>query len=401
MVYPTCLHVPDDSRLAVLYVTACGEAGVADYVRFNAGAVSATGVRVGVAGPSSSRLAIDVSRLAGVEFFGLPIHKAPSPLSDLRCARVLRRTIARNGFHVVHSNSPKAGFITALAAAGMKRTKLVYSPHCTSAKLKGVSRLAPLFFACERWAARRHDLLLTGCMAECRELILSGMARNQRATFVYYGIDTAGKPVRSNRYRGPMGLGDSDVLLGTVARLVHQKGIDYLIPAFAELARAFPRIRLAIAGDGPLEAGLKALARSYGVAERISFLGYVDDCDSFLADLDIFVLPSRWDAFPLAMLRAAIAGIPVVVSDVGGVSEIVDRDTGWLVPVGDVEALVAAFSTVLSNRAEALERADRLRARVMAHCDLTTNAARILEIYRDLVSGAPYAVCQAQDATSR
>ncbi len=153
-------------------------------------------------------------------------------------------------------------------------------------------------------------------------------------------------------------------LVGTVGRLEPQKGVDVLIRALAEVEDA----TLLIVGDGSERERLEELARAVEVSERVEWKGWSDDPRSHLATLDVFVLPSRNEGFPLAVLEALLAGTAVVASDVGSVAEAVrDGETGLLVPPEDHVALAGALRRLLADRTLGPRMGERGRQVVLDH----------------------------------
>jgi glycosyltransferase involved in cell wall biosynthesis len=124
-----------------------------------------------------------------------------------------------------------------------------------------------------------------------------------------------------------------------VANLRQEKGHDVLIDAAGDVLRRFPEATFEIVGAGPELEALLARVELRGLRHAFSFLGHRDDVPARLAGADIFVLPSRSEAFPNAVLEAMAAGLPIVASGVGGILEIVDHGrTGLLAPAGDARA---------------------------------------------------------------
>jgi glycosyltransferase involved in cell wall biosynthesis len=135
-------------------------------------------------------------------------------------------------------------------------------------------------------------------------------------------------------------------IIGAIGRLAFQKGFDVLLRAMRELDEA----TAVIVGDGEERLPLQALARSLGVADRTIWAGWSDDVPSRVRSFDVFVLPSRFEGFPLAVLEALLAEKPVVAADVGSVAEaVVPGETGFLVPPDDPGALAAAIGQVLAD----------------------------------------------------
>jgi glycosyltransferase involved in cell wall biosynthesis len=146
----------------------------------------------------------------------------------------------------------------------------------------------------------------------------------------------------------------------TVARLVEQKGIDTLVRAAALALPELPGWRLAIVGDGPLRAPLEELARDLGVADRIDWIGHVDDPFPYLRAARFFVLPSRFEGSPNALLEAMSCGLASIVTDAspGPLELIGEESAGLVVPVDDWQAM--------SRSIVALAGDDRLRDRLSA-----------------------------------
>lgn len=162
-----------------------------------------------------------------------------------------------------------------------------------------------------------------------------------------------------------------------VANLRSEKGHDVLIEAAVDVLRRVPDVRFECVGGGPEHDRLRALAASRGVAHAFTFAGHCDDVPRRLAAADAFVLPSRSEAFPNAVLEAMAAGLPIVASAVGGILELVDDGrTGLLAPAGDPGALAAALLRVFDDpaRAHALGRAARADAEARYSFDRMVDA---------------------------
>ena len=146
------------------------------------------------------------------------------------------------------------------------------------------------------------------------------------------------------------GVEPHEVLYGIVARLAEQKSIDTLLRAFAELRRqASTPVRLAIVGQGPLEAGLRSLASELGIADRVVWAGFRTDIPVVMRALDVFTLSSIYEGFGLVLLEAMEASRPIVASDVSAIPEIVvDGETGRLVPPREPQPLAQGMSALLS-----------------------------------------------------
>jgi glycosyltransferase involved in cell wall biosynthesis len=146
--------------------------------------------------------------------------------------------------------------------------------------------------------------------------------------------------------------------IGTTARLDVQKGLDSLLRALPDV----PGVDVDIVGDGPERERLMELARTAGVADRVHFAGWDDNARGWLERWDAFVLPSRYEGLPLAILDAMFAELPIVATDVGSIGEAVAHgETGLLVAPDDPPALAAALRELLADpqRARDFGRAGR------------------------------------------
>lgn len=143
------------------------------------------------------------------------------------------------------------------------------------------------------------------------------------------------------------------VIIG-MGRLSHEKGFDRLLGAFATVSPTFPNWRLQLLGDGPLREALQSEAERLGIAARVSFLGNVAEPAGHLAAAELFVLPSRYEGFPNALLEAMAAGLPVLAFDCpsGPAAIIRPNVDGVLVPADDVPALQEQMAKLMADAGE-------------------------------------------------
>ena len=173
--------------------------------------------------------------------------------------------------------------------------------------------------------------------------------------------------------------------VGVVANLRSEKSHETLLAAAASLAGALPDLRYQIVGDGPRRTELERLAAARGVGGIVEFLGHRDDIPALLASADLFVLPSRSEAFPNGAIEAMAAGLPVVASDVGGLRDLIDNGrTGVLVAPADPEALAAAVAALV----RAPERAAALGAAARREIEARYGFDRMIAAFDDLYSSA-------------
>ncbi len=150
----------------------------------------------------------------------------------------------------------------------------------------------------------------------------------------------------------PFGARDRKQILA-VGRLDRQKGFDLLLHAFARSGLAQEGVRLTILGEGPERQALETLACELGLAEHLELPGVVPNPEQWMAQAAVFVLPSRYEGFPNALLEAMAMGCPVIAADCdSGPREIIRHgENGWLVPVEDVAALAQAMRQLFEDAA--------------------------------------------------
>jgi glycosyltransferase involved in cell wall biosynthesis len=136
------------------------------------------------------------------------------------------------------------------------------------------------------------------------------------------------------------------IWIGTISELHKNKGLDYLLRAFAILKSKYANVALVIVGGGEEEENLKSLTDELGLKDKVAFVGFKADARKYLKAFDIFTLSSRTEAFPYAPLEAGIASLPVVASWVGGIPEIItNNESGLLVDPENTEKLGESLNT--------------------------------------------------------
>jgi glycosyltransferase involved in cell wall biosynthesis len=166
-----------------------------------------------------------------------------------------------------------------------------------------------------------------------------------------------------------------------VGRLERQKGFDVLVDAFARL----PEGRLLLVGDGSQRAALEQQVALLGLDHRVHLTGWIEDSRTLLDEADVFALPSRFEGFPLAVVEAMLAGLPVVAADVGSVREaVVAGETGVLVKPDDADDLAAALQRLLADQAERARLGRAARERALERFVADRMAKAYVDLYREL-----------------
>jgi len=238
----------------------------------------------------------------------------------------------------------KAGTIGRLAAfsvAGRPRMVHTFHGHVLEGYFRpGVQRA---FIEMERMLARHTDVLIA-VSPEIREALLDlGIGRGRQFDVIPLGFDLSAflaveEPIGDLRHH--LGLSAGTPLVGVVGRLVPIKDLGTMLRAIGCL----PGIHLAVIGDGEMRPALQARARELAIDDRVHFTGWWTDIPSAMADLDVVVLSSRNEGTPVSLIEGGAAGLPAVATDVGGVSDVVVSETGFLAPRGHYQQLGQAIA---------------------------------------------------------
>jgi glycosyltransferase involved in cell wall biosynthesis len=280
------------------------------------------------------------ARRAGARFVPLRfVRRALSPLDLLGLVEVWLLCL-RLRPDIVHANSSKAGALGRVAAllAGVRHR--VFTTHGWA-------------FAAAHGPVARFYLLVERCLGQITSAVICVSEREHgrgvearactaaRALVIPNAVDvTRFGPHVGNVVPGP-------VELLSIGRLAAPKDFATLIDAVAALPRG--SVTLRILGDGPDRDELEGRVAQLGLTEWVTLEGTVDDVAPALARADLFVLSSRSEGMPMSVLEAMAAGLPVVATDVGGVSELVDADTGVVVPPADASALAEALARLVGD----------------------------------------------------
>lgn len=343
----------------ILHVIRPAEGGMKGHLLTLARGLKAKGYDIEIACPPDTGLAAEVDKL------GLPVHPIAlvgplHPVRDSICVKQLIGIMRRGRYDIIHFHGAKASLVGRIAAllAGCRNTVMTVHNFIIYTEVPPVKRL--VFKYGEKLLSRVTARIITVSEALRNDLVQVYNIAPEKIIPVYNGIDTSfyqGQHDKSAA-RAKLNLGDDSVVVGTVARMAPQKGLNYLIEAVAAINMAQPasaeNICFVIAGDGPLRADLEDQAKSLGVGEKIIFPGYIKDIPALLACFDLFVIPSIAEGLSITTIEAMAAGLPVVATRVGGLPELVKPGiNGYLVEPREPSAIADAILSVLADPAAA------------------------------------------------
>jgi glycosyltransferase involved in cell wall biosynthesis len=241
----------------------------------------------------------------------------------------------------------------------------------------------------ERLLSRLANQLVAVAEPQRESLIRCHGLAAERLLTIHNGVSVnpfLDRPEVRARLRAELGVAADERLVGCVAVLTEQKGLDDLVDAFATVAMAHPRARLFLAGRGPLEAPLKARVERAGLGRRTIFAGWRQDNLELMTALDVFVMSSLWEAMPLALLEAMAARRAIVVTDVGDNRRVVDDGRcAHVVPARNAAALAAAIDSVLKEPGAAAAMAARAHQRFLDRFTVDRMVCEYMAVYDRVV----------------
>ena len=366
-------------RIVYIITKASPIGGAQIHVRDLAAAVAAQGHSPTVI-TSGSGTFIDDLRQLEIPVLVLRHLTTPiRPLSDLRALGEVRSALATLNPDLIAAHSSKAGILARLAARSL-RVPVVFTVHGW-AFTPGVPPLqAALYRQVERLVGPLASRIITVSEYDRRLGLAARVAPEDRLVTVHNGMPDVPPELRADPARSP-------ARLVMVARYGAQKDHPTLLRALADL-RQHPW-ELDLIGDGPSMGQTEALATELGLAGRVRFLGQRSDVDRILAAAQVSLLITNWEGFPLSILEAMRAGLPVVASSVGGVPESVrDGESGYLIPRADVPHLRDRIERLLTDPALRARLGAAGRARFVRDFTLSASVARTLGVYRAALTDA-------------
>jgi glycosyltransferase involved in cell wall biosynthesis len=350
----------------ILLATSLHGGGPVEHALTLAGALAAAGV--GVEASCGDTELAERFAAAGATPHVLPLERTADPAGAKKLAELAR------GVDVVHAQDRRTGLLTRLwRPDGTPRVYTVhglpdpYLPIPANAGRRPGLRNQLAYRGLDTWLAHRSDALVVASQALAEQLRRRLGFPAERMEVIPNGVE----PVE------PTAGGD---LVASISMLEPVKGLDAFVRAAAMLGET-AGARFEIVGSGPAAAALRELTESLGAP--VAFPGHVP-APEVLPRLRIFVLTSWFENCPMALLEAMMAGVPAVVTGVGGVPELV-ADTALVVAPGDPDALAGALRRLLEDAEFAASLGERARARALDLFTAERNARTLIDLYTRII----------------
>lgn len=332
----------------------------------------------------------EVGAREGVRTVGIRMERRISPIQDLKSLFALIKLIRKEKPWMVHTMTPKAGLLGMLAAriCGVPVrlhlfTGLVF-PTSTGLKRRLLMATDKLTCACATFInpegeGVKRDLERFGITHKELHIVGNGNIN---------GIDMAYFDRTEEVMKKAESIREKDcITFCFVGRIVGDKGMNELAEAFARLEKEFPSCRLLLVGDfeEKLDPVLPETKRMFLENSRVTFAGWQQDIRPYLAASDIFVFPSYREGFPNVVLQAGAMGLPSIVTDINGSSEIIrDGVNGVIIPPRDTEALWKAMRDMLTDEAARRKMAANARNLIGSRYDRTFLWQELKKTYKSL-----------------
>ncbi len=295
--------------------------------------------------------------------------------------RTLRERLRDHRFDIVHAHDGKAQNISWRASLGLPVRRVASRLVAFTPRHPLIHRLK-YRFTCHGVIALSQSV---------RQVLIAAGVPDSRIEVIVPGIEMPeelpGQDARAAA-RTHWGFSEREFVIGHAAAFTREKGQDVALEAALLLAPRLPGARMLLVGDGP-ERSQPAMAELARQASGVAQLpGFVDDLNQFYAALDLFIMPSRSEAWGLTALHAMACGLPVIASNVGGLPEAIeDGKSGWLVPPESPEALADAIVNAASDPARLCEFGRNARERA-AQFSIQRTVERTEQFYLRLLADA-------------
>ena len=326
------------------------------------------------------------------------LQRPIAPLADFRTFVQLYRAFRQLRPRIVHTHMAKAGLLARVAATvfnwtrgAAPRARVVHTYHGHVLEGYFSPALTRLFISLERLLASRTDRLIAISPAIGRELVdhyRIGTAQQYRIIPLGFDLSELAAIGDAERTvaRERLGIAAGVPVVSTVGRLTAIKQPRLFLDVIARVASSQPTVVALVAGDGELRDDAQAYARALGIANRVMWLGWRRDLATIYGATDVFLLTSRNEGTPVALIEAMASAVPGVSTDVGGVKDVIDSpEVGVLAPFGDVHALVNGVEHLLSDASLRRCIGERARANVVTRYSSQRLVADIIALYDELL----------------
>jgi glycosyltransferase involved in cell wall biosynthesis len=316
----------------------------------------------------------------------LPVHIVASHKADPRLLLRIVQVIRRGGYNLLDSQNIQSKFWANLAAI-LTRTSLVSTLNSWYANEHGKASIkGGIYTSLELCTNQSLDLYITVSEKDRQSLLQAGLPED-KIELIYNAVDMNTSTIHgdSEWLKKKFNLPPDSIICTAVGRLVPVKGYDVFIDAVQKIASQVPQLVCLIVGEGECKEELHKQIQEAGLENRVHLVGYFDrpDAMSILKSSDIFVMPSRYEGTPIALLEAAALARPILASATGGIPELVQHeDHAFLVPPGNPTALAQGLMKLTLDQEYARSLGQNARQRIQKKFNLESQVDATWRAYQ-------------------
>lgn len=338
---------------------------------------------------------IDRLENRGIQVHVQPHLQSPPHPKDVLAYQDLHQLISGKDFDLVHSHSTKAGALTRLAAFRADIPN-VFTVHGWGFYNTEYGRLRPIVIKGEQYLERYTDEIVCVSRNDYRQGRQHEILSESSGTVIHNGIMSPRMSSDRNTLYKELEIGSDMTIIGSIGRLAPQKNPLRIIKTGEKLKNNGYDIATVLIGSGSLMEECQRYIDRQDL-DNIYMLGFVDDALELLPDFDVFLLPSRFEGFPLTVLECLHLGVPLVAHDVGGVAEAIDNgETGFIVDPDSEKRFVERVETLVKNPQQRKKMSHRAQQVATKQFTEERMISEYLSVYDSIIDSneSPSNVCR-------
>jgi glycosyltransferase involved in cell wall biosynthesis len=294
--------------------------------------------------------------------------------------------IKKNNIDIVHTHSSKAGILGRIAAKIANVKIIIHTVHGWSFNDYQCFSRRQLFIWLERLTARFTQQLIVVSRYDKQKGLSYRIGNEKKYSIINYSINYEEFKIQDKDIRNELGINSGDLVIGMVSCFKPQKSPQDFIKLAYLIHQKLPNIKFILVGDGVLRKNIERLIRNHHLQSEVILTGWRVDIPRILSALDVFLLTSRWEGLPITVLEAMASAKPVIVTNTGGVSEVINEgETGFLVPPGNLEEMLKKATILLSSEELREKIGQNARASLGSNFTLIEMAKKTQDLYSNLI----------------